>query len=425
MIDAAKKIDILVIGGGGREHALVWKLSKSPKAGKIFCAPGNGGMTGLAECVDIKANDIDAIVSFAKTARIDLVVIGPDDSLALGLADACEAAGIRVFGPRKAEARLEWSKSYANTLMKKYRIPTAAFEIFDDAEEAIKALATFAPPYVVKTDGLALGKGVIITEKRAEAEAAIRSIMLDKIFGESGSRIVLEEFLSGPEMTVLAFTDGKTLKPMLCSQDHKRALDGDLGLNTGGMGAFAPSPVYTAEVEKECWDKIFMPTLEMLKMESIHYHGVLYFGLMLTDGGVKVIEYNARFGDPETQVTLPLMKNDLLDVFNAVIDERLDSVDLEWETGCAACVIAASGGYPGKYATGCEISISQDANALLFHAGTRMENGKLVTSGGRVLGATAISGTLGAALRNAYEGIGHVYFKDMHYRTDIGKVWQL
>ena len=417
------KMNILVIGGGGREHAIVWKLSQSAKAEKIYCAPGNGGISGIAECLDIQASDIEMIISNAKALKADLVVIGPDEPLALGLADACESEGIRVFGPRRAESRLEWSKSYAKSLMLKHGIPTANCSICDNAKDALAALANFSAPYVIKTDGLALGKGVIITEDRAEAEAAIRAIMLDRIFGDSGSRVLLEECLTGPEMTVLALTDGKTIKPMICSQDHKRAFDGDLGPNTGGMGAFAPSPIYTEAVEKDCWNNIFMPTLEMMKKESIRYHGLLYFGLMLTNSGVKVIEYNARFGDPETQVILPLMKNDLIDVFDAVIDERLDNIELEWEAGCSACVIAASGGYPGKYATGYEIDIAPLEDVSLFHAGTRKEKSKFVTSGGRVLGVTAVAGTLGGAIEKAYSGIRQVSFKDMHYRRDIGRAW--
>ena len=415
---------ILVVGGGGREHAIVWKLTKSPGADKIYCAPGNGGIAALAECVDIRATDIGGIVSFAKNVGIDLIVIGPDDPLALGLADACESAGVRAFGPRKAEARLEWSKSYAKDLMKKYGIPTADYRICDSAEEAYATLDSFEPPYFVKTDGLALGKGAIYAEDRAAAAAAVRSIMIDKAFGESGSRIVLEECLTGPEMTVLAFTDGKTIKPMLCSQDHKRAFDGDLGPNTGGMGAFAPSPIYTETIAKECWEKIFIPTLEMMKKESIRYHGVIYFGLMSTAAGVKVIEYNSRFGDPEAQAVLPLMKNNLLEVFEAVIDERLDTIELDWENGFAACVVTASGGYPDKYITGREITIT-DTPALMFHAGTRLNDGKLYTSGGRVLGVTALGKTLSEAVGNAYDGVGHVAFCDMRYRKDIAKIWRV
>ena len=411
---------LLVVGGGGREHAIVWKLAKSPKVDKIYCAPGNGGISALAECPDIRATDIDGIVSFAKNAGIDLVVIGSDDPLALGLADACEAAGVRAFGPRKAEARLEWSKSFAKDLMKKHGIPTADYFVCDSAEEAFAALDSFDAPYFVKTDGLALGKGAVYANNRAEAESAIRSIMIDRVFGDSGARVVLEECLTGPEMTVLAFTDGKTIKPMLCSQDHKRAFDGDIGPNTGGMGAFAPSPIYAEAVRKECWDKIIAPTLEMLKKESIRYHGVLYFGLMLTNAGVKVIEYNARFGDPEAQAVLPLMKNDLLDVFDAVIDERLDGVKLEWESGYAACVVTASDGYPGKYETGRRITIAPN-QALMFHAGTRAQNGILCTSGGRVIGVTALGGTLREAVENAYKGVGRVTFEGMRYRNDIGK----
>ena len=424
-------MNILVVGGGGREHAIIWKLAQSPRAKKIYCAPGNGGIAHLAECVDIGATDIDGILSFAKNAHVDLVVIGPDDPLALGLADACEAAGIHAFGPVKAAARLEWSKSYAKDLMRKYGIPTAGYQVFENAADAIAAIASAdaRPPFVVKTDGLALGKGVVVTEDRAEAEAAVRSIMLDKIYGDSGARIVLEEYLTGPEMTVLAFTDGHTIKPMPCSQDHKRAFDGDLGPNTGGMGAFAPSPIYTEAVARECWERIYAPTLGMMRAEGIRYRGILYFGLMLTEGGVKVIEYNARFGDPETQVVLPLLKSDLLEIIDAVIDERLDSVEPEWESGFAACVIAASGGYPGPYKTGYEVSIARsldpdicptDGGVMVFHAGTREEGGRLVTSGGRVLGVTALGGNLGDALERAYGGILHVSFNEMRYRKDIG-----
>jgi len=416
-------VNILVVGGGGREHAIVWKLARSPRAKKIYCAPGNGGIADIAECVGIKATDIGGLVSFARSSDIDLVFIGPDDPMALGLADACESAGLRVFGPRKAEARLEWSKSYAKGLMKKYGVPTADYRVCDGCEEALAALESMSGPFVIKADGLALGKGVTVTGDRGEAEAAIRTLSLDRIFGDSGSRVVLEECLSGPEMTVLAFTDGKTIKPMLSSQDHKRAFDGDLGPNTGGMGAFAPSPAYTEAVERECRDRIYAPTLRMLENERIRYHGVLYFGLMLTGDGVKVIEYNARFGDPETQAILPLMKNDLLDVVDAVIDERLDGVTLEWDDGYAACVIAASGGYPGAYGTGYDVGVQRDAgaNTLIFHAGTRRDGGRLLTSGGRVLGVTGFGDSLPAAVGEAYRGIRGVTFNNMYYRKDIGK----
>jgi len=411
---------ILVVGGGGREHSLVWKLSESAGAGKIFCAPGNGGIADIAECAGIRADDIEGIVSFSKREKIDLAVIGPDDPLMLGLADACEAAGIRAFGPRRAAARLEWSKEYAKALMKKYGVPTADYRVFGDAAEAVAALGEMKGPYFIKTDGLALGKGAVFAESRAEAEAAIRSFMIDKIFGEAGSRVLVEECLAGPEMTVLAFTDGKVIKPMLCSQDHKRIYDGDRGPNTGGMGAFAPSPVYTEAVERECREKIFAPTLKMLQQESIDYRGVLYFGLMLTPGGVKVIEYNSRFGDPEAQAVLPLLETDLLEVFDAVINGRLVDIDLQWAPGYCACVVAASGGYPGEYKTGLEITIEDNPEALLFHAGTRRENGRLYTAGGRVIGAAALGDTLGAAAERAYGGIRRVSFDGMHYRKDIG-----
>jgi len=412
---------VLVVGGGGREHTIVWKLSNSPRVDKIYCAPGNGGIASLAECVPIKADDIDGIIQYAKQIKADLVFIGPDDPLALGLADACEDSGIRVFGPRKDEARLEWSKGYAKNLMRKYGIPTAGYEVYENAEDAIRGLESFRAPYVVKTDGLALGKGVYITDDQSAAADAIKSIMLDRIYGNSGDHIVIEEFLSGVEMTVLAFTDGKVIKPMLCSQDHKQAFDGDMGPNTGGMGAFAPSPVYTADVERECWEKIYAPTMEMLKNESLNYRGIIYFGLILTGEGVKVIEYNSRFGDPETQVVLPLLKNDLIDITDAVIDGRLDEIELEWEDGCCACVVAASGGYPEKYATGFEVNINDDAGALVFHAGTRLENGRFFTSGGRVLGVTAKGGLLAEAVDRAYAAVNNVSFEGMRYRSDIGR----
>ena len=499
---------ILVVGGGGREHAIVWKLSQSPYAPKIYCAPGNGGIAALAECIGIKADDVGGICAFAVDNRIDLVVIGPDDPLALGLADACEAAGIRAFGPCKAAARLEWSKSYAKDLMTKYGVPTAGYLVCNSADDALAALDLYdasgafcvlgaagptantyvtdvtdgsgppagAPgsqaaagppcpgryPLVVKADGLALGKGVLIAADRTAAEAAIRSIMLDKAFGEAGSRIVLEQFLSGPEMTILAFTDGKVIKPMLCSQDHKRAFDGDLGPNTGGMGAFAPTPLCTEPIRRECEEKIFGPTLEMLQQEHIDYRGVLYFGLMLTEGGVKVIEYNSRFGDPETQVILPLMQNDLIDVFDAVIDGKLDGIDLKWKNQYCACVVAASGGYPDSYGRGYEISINNDItqpqaspqpkqqqqpppqhimHTMMFHAGTALQASeaqphagtalkasadgrKLVTSGGRVLGVTALGDTLAESFERAYAGIACVSFKNMYYRKDIGKAYR-
>ena len=450
---------VLVVGGGGREHAIVWKLAQSPKISKLFCTPGNGGIAELAECANIKPTDIDGVCCFAKANSIDLVVIGPDDPLSLGLADNCEALGIRAFGPRKAAAKLEWSKSYAKGLMKKYNIPTAGYSVHGSVQSALDALdaleasgssATSSPsgtsaafpsprgfPVVVKADGLALGKGVTIAEDRDAAESAIRSCMLDKVFGDAGSQIVLEECITGPEMTVLAFTDGKTIKPMPCSQDHKRAYDGDRGPNTGGMGAFAPSPIYTPEVERECREKIFEPTLDMLKKEGIGYRGVLYFGLMLTAGGVKLIEYNSRFGDPETQVTLPLLKNDLIDIFDAVIDGHLDNIELKWENSFSACVVAASGGYPGSYKTGYEIDIPQSVgpampntgmrceNATIFHAGTRRESGRLYTSGGRVLGVTASGSTLGAAVSQAYEAMARVSFEGMFYRKDIGGKYRL
>jgi len=415
---------VLVVGGGGREHSIVWKLSKSERIDKLYCAPGNGGIAELAECVGIKADDVGGIADFAKRNSVGLVVIGPDDPMALGCADLCESYGIRVFGPGKAGAKLEWSKVYSKGLMKKYNIPAADFEVFRNADDAYGALGRSRYPLVVKADGLALGKGVIIAQDRREAENAIRSLMIDKTFGEAGAEILFEECLEGPEMTILAFTDGKTIKPMLCSQDYKRAFDGDLGPNTGGMGAYAPAPIYTAEVESECWEKIYNPTLDMLKKENIKYHGILYFGLMLTRGGVRLIEYNSRFGDPEAQALLPLLKNDLLDVIEAVIEDRLDNVELKWENGFSACVVAASGGYPEKYRTGYEVKIVENLRALYFHAGTRLENGVLVTSGGRVLCAVSVADTLGEAVDRAYGAIRGVSFTDRYYRKDIAALYK-
>lgn len=416
-------MNILVVGGGGREHTIVWKIAQSPKVEKIYCAPGNGGIAELAECVDIKATDIDAMVQFAKERQIDLVMVAPDDPLVLGMVDAMEAAGIRAFGPRKNAAIIEGSKVFSKDLMKKYNIPTAAYEVFTDSASAIdyvKRQNSF--PAVIKAEGLALGKGVIIAQDLEETVSGIRSIMDDKQFGDSGNRIVIEEYLQGPEVSVLAFTDGKTVVPMVSAQDHKRAYDNDEGLNTGGMGTFSPSRLYTDDIAAECMDNIFLPTIKAMQQEGRPFKGVLYFGLMMTKNGVKVIEYNARFGDPETQVVLPRLKTDLVEIMEAIIDERLDTVNIEWDDNAAVCVVLASGGYPTKYQTGYEIKGLETAkdNIIVFHAGTKRQDGKIVTAGGRVLGVTAVSATLDQAIADAYKAVESISFQDMHYRKDIG-----
>ncbi len=415
---------ILVVGGGGREHAVVWKLAQSPSVDKIYCAPGNGGISSIAQCVPIKATDVEGIKAFAKENRIDLVVVTPDDPLAAGMVDELEKEGIRAFGPTRDAAIIEWSKSFAKDLMKKYNIPTARYEVFDNSKDAIKYLSNQRFPIVVKADGLALGKGVIIAQNLEEACEAVGSIMDKKVFGEAGRRVVIEEFLTGQEVSILAFTDSKIIVPMVSSQDHKRALDGDKGLNTGGMGTFSPSRVYTAEIAQYCMDKIFKPTVDAMNRENRKFKGVLYFGLILTDDGPKVLEYNARFGDPETQVILPRLKSDLLEIFNAVIDERLDEVKVEWDDRAAVCVIMASGGYPQEYRTGYEIKgieeVEKEKDIIIFHAGTRYESGKYYTAGGRVLGVTAMDDTLDGAIKKAYEGMEKISFKDAHYRRDIG-----
>ena len=417
-------MEILVVGGGGREHALVWKIAQSPLVGKIYCAPGNGGIAKIAECVPIKAMDIEGMVKFSREKRIDMVVVAPDDPLAAGMVDELEKEGIRAFGPTKNAAIIESSKSFAKNLMKKYNIPTARYEIFDNSKDAIEYLSHQKFPIVVKADGLALGKGVIIAQNFEEARDAVCSIMDEKAFGEAGNRVVIEEFLIGQEVSILAFTDGRTIDPMVRSQDHKRALDGDKGLNTGGMGTFSPSRIYTPEIAQYCMEKIFKPTINAMNMENRKFKGVLYFGLILTDDGPKVLEYNARFGDPETQVVLPRLKSDLVEIFNAIIDERLDEVEVKWDDRAAVCVVMASGGYPQEYRTGYEIEGIEEAekeqDIIVFHAGTRYENGKYYTAGGRVLGVTAMDDTLDGAIKKAYEGVGKISFKDAHYRRDIG-----
>lgn len=415
---------VLVVGGGGREHTIVWKISQSPKVDKIYCAPGNGGIASLAECVSISATDIDGIVKFAKEKAVDLVMVAPDDPLVLGMVDALEKEGIRAFGPRANAAIIEGSKVFSKELMKKYNIPTAGYEVFTDSNAAIEFVKKGTFPTVIKAEGLALGKGVIIAQNEEEAVSGIKEIMEDKKFGESGNRIVIEEFLTGPEVSVLAFTDGKTVKPMVSAQDHKRAYDNDEGLNTGGMGTFSPSRLYDAAKAEECMENIFLPTIKAMSAEGRPFKGVLYFGLMMTQKGVKVIEYNCRFGDPETQVVLPRLKTDLVEIMEAVIDERLDEIEIEWADNAAVCVVMASGGYPSSYKKGYEISGIDAVDALddmiVFHAGTALSDGKLVTNGGRVLGVTAVGENLDAAIKRAYEGVDKISFTDEFHRSDIG-----
>ena len=415
---------VLVIGSGGREHTIVWKLKQSPKVDKIYCAPGNGGIASIAECVPISVMDFDKLTTFAKEKQIDLTVVAPDDPLAAGAVDAFEAAGLRAFGPNRAAAIIEGSKAFSKDLMKKYNIPTATYEVFENSAQAIDYVKTQNQfPVVVKADGLALGKGVIIAQDFNEAETAIHEIMDDKVFGSAGGKVVIEEFLTGPEISVLAFTDGKTLKPMVSAQDHKRAFDNDEGLNTGGMGTFSPSRIYTEELAKECMENIFLPTMHAMNAENRTFKGVLYFGLMKTPNGVKVIEYNCRFGDPETQVVLPRLKSDLFDIFNAVIDGKLDQIDIEWEDNAAVCVVLASGGYPKAYEKGYPIQgleVAEESGAMIFHAGTVLQDKVYKTAGGRVLGVTATGKDLDAAIKEAYRFVDMVSFQDMHYRKDIG-----
>lgn len=415
---------ILMIGSGGREHALIKKLLESPKCTKLYCAPGNGGISRDAELVNIGVMDKENMVKFAKDNAIDLVFVAPDDPLADGMVDAMQEAGIRAFGPNANAAIIEASKVFSKNLMKKYGIPTAGYEVFSNPEEALSYIKEKNEyPTVIKADGLALGKGVIIAESEEQAEDAVKTIMEDKKFGDSGNNVVIEEFLTGPEVSVLSFTDGKTVVPMVSSMDHKRALDGDKGLNTGGMGTVAPNPYYTAEIAKECAEKIFLPTVKAMNNENRTFKGCLYFGLMLTPKGPKVIEYNCRFGDPETQVVLPLLKTDLLTVMRAVHDETLSFLNVEFKDESAACVVIASGGYPLSYGKGYEIDFGDSENTenvTVFHAGTAEKDGKIVTSGGRVLGVTATGKDLNAALSTAYKATEQIKFKDAFYRKDIG-----
>lgn len=416
---------VLVVGGGGREHALVRKIKESKKVDEIFCTPGNGGISYDAKCFDVAATDIDGVVNLAKEIKADLVVVAPDDPLVAGMVDALNEAGFKTFGPRANAAIIEGSKVFSKELMQKYNIPTAEYKVFDNAEEAIEYIKERNEfPTVIKADGLALGKGVIIPENLDDAIAGVKEIMEDKIFGASGNNIVVEEFLTGPEVSVLAFTDGKCVKPMVSSMDHKRALDGDKGLNTGGMGTVSPNPYYTQDVAKECMDKIFMPTINAMNNEGRTFKGCLYFGLMITPKGPKVIEYNCRFGDPETQVVLPRLKTDIVDIFEAIDNETLSDLDVEWSDDACACVIMASGGYPKSYPKGIEItglSNGQLDGVTVYHAGTKLQDNKLVTSGGRVLGVTALGDTLENALKKSYDAVEKIHFEGAHYRRDIGK----
>ena len=411
---------VMVIGGGGREHAIIKKLKENKSITEIFALPGNGGIAADALCVDIGAKDIEKQVEFAAANKIDYAVVAPDDPLVLGAVDELQKVGIPCFGPEKKAAVIEGSKVFSKRLMKKYSIPTAEYEVFENTRDALDYLDRAAMPAVIKADGLALGKGVIIAQTKEEAKAAVTSMMEDKIFGESGSRVVIEEYLTGPEVSVLTFTDGKTIVPMVSSMDHKRALDGDRGLNTGGMGTVAPNPYYTEEIAKECMEKIFLPTVRAMNAEGRTFKGCLYFGLMLTKDGPKVIEYNCRFGDPETQVVLPLLESDLFTVMQAVTNGTLDKTDVKFKNGCAACVIMASDGYPQKYQSGFELHIDESVKDSVFVAGAKRENGVLKTAGGRVLGVTATADTLKKALDSAYEKVNHVHFENAFWRKDIG-----
>lgn len=415
-------MDILVIGSGGREHAICWSLKKSKDCNKLYCLPGNAGISEIAECVNISVMDFDAIIAFLKAhANIGMTVVAPDDPLAAGLVDRLEAEGFRAFGPNKAAAIIEGSKAFSKELMVKYGIPTAGYEEFTDYNLACEYVKKSDYPLVVKADGLALGKGVIICNNVDEALTALKDMMIDAKFSSAGNKVIVEEFLVGKEVSILSFTDGKTIVPMVSSQDHKRALDNDMGLNTGGMGTFSPSKIYTDSLAKEVYDTVIVPTMEAMNAENRTFKGVLYFGLMLTDKGIKVLEYNARFGDPETQVVLPRLKTDLLEIFNAIIDERLSEINIEWNDDAAVCVILASGGYPENYAKGVPIEIGKlDDGIILFHAGTAFKDGKLVTNGGRVIGVTALADTIEDARKKAYKNIENIKFDKMHYRTDIG-----
>ncbi len=416
---------VLVVGGGGREHALIKKIKESKKVDYIACCPGNGGISYDAECFNVGATDIDGVVALAKKISADFVVVAPDDPLVLGMVDALNEAGFATFGPKANAAIIEGSKVFSKDLMEKYNIPTAKYKAFDNPKDVIAYIKEQNEfPTVIKADGLALGKGVIIPETLDEAEAGVKEIMEDKIFGDSGNNVVVEEFLTGPEVSVLAFTDGKCVKPMVTSMDHKRALDGNKGLNTGGMGTVSPNPYYTDEVAQECMEKIFLPTVNAMNAEGRTFKGCLYFGLMITQKGPKVIEYNCRFGDPETQVVLPRLKTDIMDIFEAINDGTLSDLDIQWDDRACACVIMASPGYPKSYPKGLEITGLTDGQlegVTVYHAGTKLDGDKLVTSGGRVLGVTALGENLEAALKKAYDGVSKIHFDNAHYRRDIGQ----
>ncbi len=417
---------VLIVGSGGREHVLAWKVSKSPKVDKIYCAPGNAGIGQIAECVPIGAMEFDKLVEFAKSEKIDLTIVGMDDPLVGGIVDEFEKAGLRIFGPRKNAAILEGSKAFSKDLMKKYNIPTAAYENFDNPEDAIEYLKKSNFPIVLKADGLALGKGVLICNTLDEALDGVKEIMTDKKFGNAGNKLVIEEFMTGREVSVLSFVDGNTIKTMTSAQDHKRAGDGDTGLNTGGMGTFSPSPFYTQEVDEFCKRYVYQPTVDAMKAEGREFKGIIFFGLMLTPNGPRVLEYNARFGDPEAQVVLPRMKNDIIEVVDACIDGTLDSIDLQFEDNACVCVVAASKGYPVSYEKGFEITgfdkFNDEDGYYVFHAGTKLnDEGKIVTNGGRVLGITAKGDDLKTARANAYKALDWIQFDNKYYRNDIGK----
>lgn len=419
-------LDILIVGGGGREHAIAWSLRRSPRTGSLYCAPGNAGIAALAECVDVAATDLDGQVALAREKAVDLVIVAPDDPLAMGLVDRLEAAGIPAFGPRRAAARIEASKSFAKDLMRKAGIPTADFVTFDDPLEALSHVSACPLPVVVKADGLALGKGVRICHVREEAVQAVADMMQQEAFGQAGRRVVVESFMTGPELTVLAFSDGRTVVPMVSSRDHKRAFDGDQGPNTGGMGAIAPGACLSPAQEKDLADRIFQPTIDALREMGSEFRGVLYFGLMLTPDGPRVVEYNARFGDPEAQAVLPLLETDLVDVVEAVLEGRLASCDIRWSGRSSCCVVLASGGYPGSYRKGLPIggleSLEGMQDVLVFHAGTRRDgDGQVVTAGGRVLGVTAVANDLDSAIDRAYEACESIRFEGRMMRRDIGR----
>lgn len=416
---------ILMVGSGGREHALIRKLKESKKVDEVICAPGNGGISFDAKCFPVDAGDINAMVALAREQSVDIVFVAPDDPLALGMVDEMEHAGIKTFGPKKNAAEIESSKVFAKKLMKTYNIPTADYEIFDDAEMALRFIRLHNQyPLVIKADGLALGKGVFIVENYSEAQTAVDSLMKDKIFGDSGNRIVIEEYLTGPEVSVLAFTDGKTVVPMVSSMDHKRAFDGDTGPNTGGMGAISPNPYYNEDLADRCMETIFIPTVDAMNCEGRPFKGCLYFGLILTAEGPKVIEYNSRFGDPETQVIMPRLTTPLIDIIEAVIEERLDTIDITWCDKACACVVMASGGYPGEYEKNIPIyglaKNGQADDVFVYHSGTKSSENGFITNGGRVLGVTALGDTMEQALRRAYDGVSKISFDKGFYRKDIG-----